>query len=215
MEETQPVPGNDTYVYIDVSNIRSACARSCGFEIDFVRLYEYLRAKYPGLQDVRYYEGISVGDSKKRRFFHFLESVGYTICSLERKSYLDPAEYKEFVCEGCGTANTVQILPESRKLKSNVDVYLASEMLEQSATVDDPVNLVLISCDGDYAEAIYAILRLNPKACVTVLATPMTRHNNCLSTRLRALSRELSRDNYKLDNINNIRDLIKRESPEN
>lgn len=215
MEGSILLPNIDTYVYIDASNIRSACWSSCGFEIDFAKFYDYLCMKYHNLQNVRYYEGISAGDLKKQNFFSLLESIGYTVCTLKRKSYINPAEYKEYVCKTCATLNSVQTLPESRKLKSNVDVYLASEMLEQAAVLDGPANLILVSCDGDYAEAIHAILRLNPRICVTVLATPMTRHNNCLSSRLKELSRELSRDNYKLANINNIRDKIKRERVEN
>lgn len=199
----------DTYVYIDVSNIRAACLRSCSFAIDFVKFYGYLQNKYPGLKEARYYEGISADDRKKQGYFRFLEkSVGYKICSLARKSYVNPAEYDNFACDHCGAVNIVQILPETVKLKSNVDVYLASEMIDRAAKSEMPLNIILVSCDGDYAEAIKAVLRINPDSCVTVLATPMSKRNNCLSVRLKQLSKELPRDNYKLASINNIRDKI-------
>jgi len=51
-----------TYVFIDASNIRSACLKSCNFHIDFIKLIKYLKGKYSKLQDVRYYEGIARGD---------------------------------------------------------------------------------------------------------------------------------------------------------
>ena len=198
-----------TYVYIDASNIRHACLWSCGFNLDFIKLYNYLKEKYPNTQEIRYYEGASSKDKKKLQHFQFLsDNVGYKVCSLSRKAYIEPAKYKSFNCENCSHVNKVKVLPENMKLKSNVDVYLASDMLVCAAESKSPVNIIILSCDGDYAEAIKAILRLNPGSCVTVLATPMTTMNNCLSIRLKQLSRELSRENYKLANISNIKDYV-------
>lgn len=199
----------ETYVYIDVSNIRYACRRSCGFNLDFVKLYNYLKIKYPNMQEIRYYEGVSTEDKKKLKYFRFLsEEVGYKVCALSRKSYFEPAKYATFECEACKYPNKIKILPENKKLKSNVDVYLTSDLLERVAKTKELTNFVILSCDGDYAEAIKATIRLNPKACVIVLATPMTRMNNCLSVRLKQLSCELNRKNYKLTNIRNIEKYI-------
>ena len=212
------LPEAKTYIYIDVSNIRHACLWSCGFNLDFIKLYNYLMEKYPNVQEIRYYEGVSSRDKKKLKHFRFLsEKIGYKVCSLTRKGYVEPPRYETFECENCKFPNKVKVLSESIKLKSNVDVYLASDMLECAARAEEPINIVVLSCDGDYAEAIKAALRLSPESCVTVLATPMTETNNCLSVRLKHLSRELNRNNYKLSNINNIRDYISqplREQPE-
>ena len=198
-----------TYIYIDVSNIRHACLWSCGFNLNFIKLYSYLKEKYPNVQEVRYYEGVSSSDKKKLKHFRFLsEKIGYKICSLTRKGYVEPPRYETFECKNCKFPNKVKVLSESIKLKSNVDVYLTSDLLECAARAKEPINVVILSCDGDYAEAIKAALRLSPDSCVTVLATPMTETNNCLSVRLKHLSRELNRDNYKLSNINNIRDYV-------
>lgn len=62
--------------------------------------------------------------------FDFLRNKGYTICSLERKSY-DSLEIieKEVRCLKCGN-RWIEVFERERKaLKSNVDVYLASDML--------------------------------------------------------------------------------------
>jgi len=202
-----------TYIYIDVSNIRHACSLSCGFNLDFIKLYHYLKDKYPNVQEIRYYEGVSSQDKKKLKHFQFLrDEVGYEIRSLSRKSYVDPAKYKVFECEKCNFPNKIKILPENVKLKSNIDVYLTSDMLECVAKAKEPLNIVILSCDGDYAEAIKSALRLSPNSCITVLATPMTETNNCLSIRLKRLSKELNRKNYKLANINNIKDYISQPS---
>ena len=203
------LPGVKTYIYIDVSNIRYACLWSCGFNLDFIKLYYYLKEKYPNVQEIRYYEGVSDRDEKKMRHFCFLsDKIGYKVCSLSRKGYVEPAKYEVFECESCKVLNRVKVFSENIKFKSNIDVYLASDMLERVAGAHEPINIVILSCDGDYAEAIKAALRLSPDSCVTVLATPMTKVNNCLSVRLKQLSRELGRENYKLANINNIRDYV-------
>lgn len=206
------LPEAKTYIYIDVSNIRHACLWSCGFNLDFIKLYNYLKEKYPNVQEIRYYEGVSSQDKKKLRHFRFLsDKVGYKVCSLSRKGYVESAKYETFECENCKFPNKVKVLSGNVKLKSNIDVYLTSDMMECVARADEPINIIILSCDGDYAEAIKAALRLSLNSCITILATPMTEVNNCLSIRLKHLSRELDRKNYKLVNINNVRDYISQE----
>ena len=197
------------YVYIDASNIRNACRNSCGFNIDFDKLYAYLKKRYPGTQEIRYYEGIARGDKVAQGHFRHLRKVGYKVCTLQRKRYIDPARYSNYRCESCGAVNRVQILPENIKLKSNIDVYMASDMIEQVVkSGDNHINIILLSCDGDYVEAIKTIWRLNPRVHVTVLATPKMRKNNCLSIRLMLLTRKVSRKKYQLVNIKSVQDLI-------
>ena len=187
-----------TFVYIDVSNIRCACRWSCGFEIDFVKLYRYFKRKYPNVQDIRYYEGISPKGEKRKRDFGFLEKVDYTVCPLWRKSYIAPAKYEFFNCNRCGKPNRVKVLPRVTKMKSNVDVYLTADMLVQVAQANEPVHVVILSCDGDYVEAIKGALQLSLESQITVIATPETRENNYLSARLKNLAGELNRKNYGL-----------------
>ena len=66
----------------------------------------------------------------------------------------------------------------------------------------------MVSCDGDYADAIRIALG-NQKVRITVMATPSVKkpRKNTLSTRLKDLSRELPTQ-YKLFNIEDIRDEV-------
>ena len=197
-----------TYIYVDVSNIRLACKRSCGFNLDFTKLYEYFKGKYINLKEVYYYEGIASNDKKREKDFRYLrDKVGYKVRPLKRRRYKDPPRYANFNCEKCGAPNSVMVAAGTTKLKSNVDVYLASDMIELAATHAESVHIILVSCDGDYAEAIKTIIRLNLKAHVSILATPMKRKNNCLSQRLQAFSnRKFKRTS--LINIETIKDYI-------
>ena len=201
-----------TYIYIDVSNIKYACKWSCGFEIDFIKLYNYLKKKYPNAQEIRYYEGIAPDDYRRKKHFDFLsKKVGYVVCPLWRKSYDMPARYETFKCEKCGALNTVKTLNGIKKMKSNVDMYLASDMLERMAKTKEPLHIIILSCDGDYAEAIKSVIRISPNSQVTVIATPMKKKNNCLSARLSHLNRELRRENFRLVSIEGIKGYIRKE----
>ena len=179
----------DTYVFIDVSNIRWACLKTLGRWLDFVELINYFKRKYLNLKEVRYYEGIAQGDTKKQRTFNFLARKGYTICPLERKSYYS-VETKEHdvECPNCHYKWVAEFVDKNKVMKSNVDVYLATELLTVAHTATQPVHIVLVSCDGDYAEMIKNALN-NPNVIISVLATPRV-HNftkNTLSTRLQQI----------------------------
>ena len=201
----------DTYVYIDVSNIRSACLKTLGFMVDFVKLLNYFKKKYPNFKEARYYEGIAIDDTKKHKMFSFLRSKGYVVCPLERKSYNSvEIEKQDVKCLKCGNEWTAEFTKEHKTMKSNVDVYLASDMVAQASITDRPIRLILVSCDGDYAEAIKTAFKLNTNVSVGVLATPpvKNRAKNTLSVRLKALLNELPKERYSLNYISFIKDKV-------
>lgn len=206
-----PLLERDTYIYIDVSNIRLACQKTLGLRLNFVRLLQYFQKKYPNLKDVRYYEGIEKGDSKKYKMFDFLSKKGYTICSLERKSYVSTeVEERAVECPKCKHEWTEELTKEHKVMKSNVDVYLASDMLVQASLARCPIRLILVSCDGDYAEAIKNMIHLNENVNETALATPPAKDQkkNTVSIRLKQLYREMPLHRYDLANIDTIRAYI-------
>lgn len=200
----------DTYIYVDASNIRAACLKTLGMRLDFAKLFGYFKKKYPNLREVRYYEGIATDDVEKEKTFAKLTKIGYQVCALSRKAYVDPAVYREVKCRKCGNIQRVQTLKRSVKLKSNVDVYLASDMLVRASSAKRRVRLVLVSCDGDYAEAIKNMIGMNEKVSVVVVATPPAkdRRNNTLSVRLKQLYREVPLHRYDLFNIETISNYI-------
>lgn len=198
----------DTYVLVDVSNIRAACLLTCNFELDFYGLYDYLQDKYPNLKEVRYYEGLAKGDKDKEKNLQRLQKKGYVIKTLKRRAYTNPPILKSYMCRNCGHRNRVEAMPKTTKLKSNVDVFLATEMLEIAFNSKKPTQIILLSCDGDYAEAIKSAAK-NKNINITVIATPFTRNfkNNTLSIRLKNLRKELP-GQYHINNIETIKDSI-------
>lgn len=199
----------DTYVYIDVSNIRMCCLKTLEWELDFSKLMNYLKTKYPHLREVRYYEGLMSGDVKKRHELEQLEKLGFLVCSLERKAYFAPASYKEVSCKKCKNKQKVQVSGRKSKLKSNVDVYLAAQLLKRSYLTKRRVHIILLSCDGDYAEMIREAIETNKKVHISVLATPVIKGgNNTCSVKLQDMRGKLPR--YHLTDIRDIEDYIKK-----
>ena len=198
----------ETYIFIDVSNIRAACLKTCGFQVDFAKLAQYFQTKYPKLRKMSYYEGLAKGDGGKVKILEELKEAGYSIKTLERKAYIKDAVKRSFVCKKCGHKNIVTVLPRTRVLKSNVDVYLASEMLEVAFRARKDRHIIVVSCDGDYAEAVRIAMK-NPRIKITMMVTPYVKvfGKNTLSTRLKELNREFS-ERYKLFNIEDIKDKI-------
>jgi len=198
----------ETYVFIDASNIRSCCLKTLGLKVDFYKLLEYFRKKYPNLKNVYYYEGIAKDDAKKQAEFDSLEKAGYEVRSLERKIYIEPPVYKEVKCRQCKAVRRVQILKKSTKMKSNVDVYLATELLKVVFPTKRPTHIILVSCDGDYAEMIKTAIDYNRNVHISVVATPVVKNSrNTCSTRLQALRRYSP--NFYLTDIRDIEKYVR------
>lgn len=200
-----------TYVFVDASNIRSCCLKTLGFLIDFEKFFVYLRKKYPKLKTVYYFEGIEKNDVEKRKRFQRLESYGYAIRPLERKTFTEIRTTRYcMVCGRCKHHQIKSITTKKPVKKSNVDVFLATEFLRTVYAVSGSKHLILVSCDGDYAEMIRSAIDNNPYVSISVLATPKIkkRNKNTLSTRLQDL-RRYSLPRYQLMSIENIKDKIK------
>lgn len=208
MTEKAKLADLETYVYIDVSNIRACCLLTLGLEINFIKLMSYLKRKYNVLREVRYYEGIANDDYKKRDLFKELERTGHKICALERKAYVSPPVCKIFKCGRCGYRQSIQVARRSVKLKSNVDVFLATDLLKRAYLAERPRHLILFSCDGDYAEMIREAIATNQNVFITVVATPSVKDSkkNTLSTRLKQLKGKV--DRFYLTDIRDVRGLI-------
>jgi uncharacterized LabA/DUF88 family protein len=196
----------NTYVYIDSSNISNAL-KVCNIELDFFKLYVYLKKTYPKLKSIKYFEGLDREDYRKQKTFEKLQQLGYEIKTLQRKTYPYPAKYRIFRCSNCNTKNNIRILRKKKVLKSNIDVYLCSELMSDLLNLRAYTHAIIFTCDGDFADMIAKILNRNKKLHISVFATPFRQKNNYLSIRLKELE-NISR--YYLVNILNIKDYIKK-----
>src|SRR6516164_1526558 len=139
-------PGERVAMFIDGANLYAA-ARALGFDIDYKRLLA-LFTEDCHLVRAFYYTAL-VGDqeySPLRPLVDWLDYNGYTMVTKRTKEYTDAMG--------------------RRKLKGNMDIELAIDVLEMAQYLD---HIVLFSGDGDFRRLVEAVQRKGVR--VTVVST--------------------------------------------
>ena len=139
-------PDEKIGLFIDGANLYGA-ARSLGFDIDYKRMLDQFSKK---AQLIRaYYYTALVEDqeySPIRPLVDWLDYNGYTMVTKPAKEFTDASG--------------------RRKIKGNMDIELAIDVLEMADNLD---NIVLFSGDGDFRRLIEAVQRKGVR--VTVVST--------------------------------------------
>src|SRR5580704_8008400 len=136
-------------IFIDGANLYSA-ARGLGFDIDYKRLLDLFRSKgrlirafyYTALMEDQEYSPI-------RPLVDWLDYNGYTMVTKPTKEFTDTMG--------------------RRRIKGNMDIELAIDMLEMAAHID---HAVLFSGDGDFRPLVAAVQRKGVR--VSVVSTVRT-----------------------------------------
>jgi uncharacterized LabA/DUF88 family protein len=136
-------PDERMALFIDGANLYSA-ARSLGFDIDYKRLLDLFAGKgrlirafyYTALLEDQEYSPI-------RPLVDWLDYNGYTLVTKPAKEFTDSAG--------------------RRKVKGNMDIELAVDMMEMVDRVD---HVVLFSGDGDFRSLIEAVQRKGVRASI-------------------------------------------------
>ena len=138
-------------LFIDGSNLYSA-ARALGFDIDYKKLLTVFANKgrlmrafyYTALTDEQEYSPI-------RPLVDWLDYNGYTMVTKPAKEYTDATG--------------------RRKIKGNMDIELAIDMLEMADRLE---HIVLFSGDGDFRRLVEAVQRRGVRVSVvsTIRSNP-------------------------------------------
>ncbi len=133
-------------LFIDGSNIYAA-ARALGFEIDYKKLLEYF-SQHGNLIRAFYYTAMIEDqyNSPIRPLVDWLDYNGYTLVTKPAKEFTDAAG--------------------RRKIKGNMDIELAVDMMEMAPHFD---HMYLFSGDGDFRRLVEAVQRKGVR--VTVIST--------------------------------------------
>lgn len=136
-------PEEKIALFIDGSNLYST-ARSLNFDIDYKKLYQVF-ADEARLVRAFYYTALVEDQeySPLRPLIDWLDYNGYTMVTKPAKEYTD----------GNGR----------RKVKGNMDIELAVDMMELSDKID---HAVLFSGDGDFRSLIGAVQRRGVRVTV-------------------------------------------------
>jgi uncharacterized LabA/DUF88 family protein len=136
-------------LFIDGANLY-ATAKSLGFDIDYKRLLLEFQSKgyllrayyYTALAEEQEYSSI-------RPLIDWLDYNGYTVVTKPTKEFVDSSG--------------------RRKVKGNMDIELAVDVMEMADMVD---HVVLFSGDGDFRSLVEAVQRKGRK--VSVVSTLST-----------------------------------------
>jgi uncharacterized LabA/DUF88 family protein len=139
-------PSEKVAIFIDGSNLFAA-ARALNFDIDYKRLLEIFSSR-GNLVRAFYYTALVEDQeySPIRPLIDWLDYNGYAMVTKPTKEFTDSSG--------------------RRKIKGNMDIELAVDVMELSDRVD---HIVLFSGDGDFRRLVEAVQR---KGCrVTVCST--------------------------------------------
>src|SRR6059036_303512 len=138
-------------IFIDGANLYSA-ARGLAFDIDYKRLLDLFRSK--GRLIRAFYYTALVEDqeySPIRPLVDWLDYNGYTMVTKPTKEFTDAMG--------------------RRRIKGNMDIELAIDMLEMSSYID---HAILFSGDGDFRRLVEAVQRKGVRVSVvsTIRSSP-------------------------------------------
>ena len=164
-------------LFIDGSNLYAA-AKGLDFDIDYKRLLEYFSAQgrlirafyYTALMEDQEYSPI-------RPLVDWLDYNGYTMVTKPTKEFIDPSG--------------------RRKIKGNMDIELAVDVLQMSDNLD---HAVIFSGDGDFRRLVEAVQRKGLR--VSVVST--------MHSQPPVIADELRRQADTFIELNDIREHIQR-----
>src|SRR3954466_2291852 len=138
-------------LFIDGANLHAA-ARALGFDIDYKRLLKYFQEQCRLVRAFYYTALIEDQEySPLRPLVDWLDYNGFTMVTKPTKEFTDAMG--------------------RRKIKGNMDIELAIDVLDMSAHLD---NVVLFSGDGDFRRLVEAVQRRGVRVSVvsTVRSQP-------------------------------------------
>jgi uncharacterized LabA/DUF88 family protein len=139
-------PNERIALFIDGANLY-ATARALGFDIDYKRLLKLYSEKAKLIRAFYYTALIEDQDySPIRPLVDWLDYNGYTMVTKPTKEFTDAAG--------------------RRKIKGNMDIELAIDMMEMAPHLD---HIVLFSGDGDFRRLVEAVQRKGVR--VTIVST--------------------------------------------
>jgi uncharacterized LabA/DUF88 family protein len=170
-----------TAAFLDGSNV-FATAKALGFDIDYKLLRDHLLASHT-MQRLSYYTAMLEGDEHNplKPLIDYLGYNGFNMVTKPAKEHTDSMG--------------------RRKIKGNMDVDMAVDMMEIGPHVD---HVMLFSCDGDFVPVVKVLQRQCVR--VTVVSTIKSQPPMCAD--------ELRRASDEFIDLESLRDIIERPARE-
>lgn len=137
------------YAFIDVYNTQNTTEHILGFEIDWEKLYDFLKNKWY-CEKVFFYAGIEFGDEEMADLHDKLEKLGYQMRTKTTMVYKRKDKPFEFICSKCGNKE-IQKVEMGHQKKSNCDVDMTLDIVLNSQPGNE---LWIFTGDGDFAAVV-------------------------------------------------------------
>lgn len=145
------LPNERTALFIDGANLYSA-SRNLGFDVDYRNLLEFFRSKTNVIRAYYYSAVLETEEySPLKPLTDWLAYNGYSLVTKPAREFTDATG--------------------RRRIKGNMDIELAIDMLEMAPRLD---HVVLFSGDSDFRRLVEAVQRQGVRVSVvsTVRSTP-------------------------------------------
>jgi uncharacterized LabA/DUF88 family protein len=145
------LPNERTALFIDGANLYSA-SRNLGFDVDYRNLLEFFRDRTHVIRAYYYSAVLETEEySPLKPLTDWLAYNGYTLVTKPAREFTDATG--------------------RRRIKGNMDIELAIDMLEMASRLD---HVVLFSGDSDFRRLVEAVQRQGVRVSVvsTVRSTP-------------------------------------------
>ncbi len=174
-------PNERIALFIDGANLY-ATAKALNFDIDYKRLLGLFRSKGRLIRALYYTALVEDTEySPIRPLIDWLDYNGYTVVTKPTKEFTDSLG--------------------RRKLKGNMDIELAVDVMEMSRALD---HIVLFSGDGDFRRLVESVQRTGVR--VSLVST--------LASKPPMVSDDLRRQADHFIDLNDLRKDIGRDTPE-
>jgi uncharacterized LabA/DUF88 family protein len=186
------------YAFIDVQNTDSTTKQILNFEIDWVKLFHYLKNRWD-CHSIFFYSGMEIGDVYKEKEFINLKELGYILRIKPYKTYKTLENKIHILCPNCKKVVTYH---KSGKLKrkSNCDTELSVDAINLSSHGS---IFMIFSGDGDFEYLIRDAVIKGVRVYIissgkkTKIANGYS--TSRFSTKLRELIKELSGQVFFID----------------
>ncbi len=193
------------YAFIDVQNTDRTARDVCGFKIDWIRLFTYLRAEW-SCTVVCFYVSLPHDDERLAATFQALSELrGCVVGKKATKRYPRLSSMLSTPCMNCNQVTLVSVPPGTRS-KGNCDVDLTIGMM-RVLTRDPTAEIMLFSGDGDFAPLLALASRTSNQVYICSSAHSKTKNGMRyapLSSTLRRMS-DLAEGNMKFIELGELR----------
>jgi len=175
------------YALIDVQNTDTTTKKILGFQVDWLKLYLFLKNNWQ-CEKVFFYTGVDEGDIDTAKMLEELERQGCTIRAKTVFAYKNKDKNIDVICLKCQN-KFIEHVDMGYNRKSNCDVELSVDAMELAKKDDE---FYLFTGDGDFEFLIHAINHKGARAHIVSngrkIKTGPRYFTSRLSTKLRKLA---------------------------